>query len=85
MVERTELTPAILEAILDNEDESAGSSGTPLKRKPTPADRVRGLADRLMGADKIDSVLAGDAARADGCPLLPSPLPPASEDSTIPR
>lgn len=52
------------EAILDNEDESAGSSGTE-KGKPTPADRVRGLADRLMGAGKIDSVLAGDAARAD--------------------
>lgn len=52
------------EAILDNEDESTVSSGTE-KGKSTPADRMRGIADRLMGNSKIDSVLAGDAARAD--------------------
>jgi len=52
------------EAILDNEDESTVSSGTE-KGKSTPADRMRDIADRLMGNSKIDSVLAGDAARAD--------------------
>ena len=52
------------EAILDNEDENTVSSGTE-KGKSTPADRMHGIADRLMGNSKIDSVLAGDAARAD--------------------
>lgn len=52
------------EAILDNEDESTVSSGTE-KGKSTPADRMRGIADRLMGNSKIDSVIAGNAARAD--------------------